>query len=159
MLRETDSLFLISILHQTATERERISPHFVLFLISILHQTATLNSIVSSAFELFLISILHQTATTRERWATKWRLFLISILHQTATCAVITTQHDALFLISILHQTATLPGCLGSGLCCSLSVFYIKPQHYTTPCSRMKVVPYQYSTSNRNWLRHHAQRH
>ena len=33
---------------------------------------------------------------------------------------------------------------------CSLSVFYIKPQLDVTKLSKEQVVPYQYSTSNRN---------
>ena len=35
--------------------------------------------------------------------------------------------------------------------CCSLSVFYIKPQHRRLSSVSNRVVPYQYSTSNRNY--------
>ena len=55
-----------------------------------------------------------------------------------------------LFLISILHQTATKELMHLLHTCCSLSVFYIKPQQLGSPCRRGRVVPYQYSTSNRN---------
>ena len=34
---------------------------------------------------------------------------------------------------------------------CSLSVFYIKPQHGRARPENIPVVPYQYSTSNRNY--------
>ena len=59
-------LFLISILHQTATERQVDVGTRELFLISILHQTATIKNIHDERIKLFLISILHQTATIQE---------------------------------------------------------------------------------------------
>ena len=34
---------------------------------------------------------------------------------------------------------------------CSLSIFYIKPQLFHCFCEIITVVPYQYSTSNRNY--------
>ena len=78
------------------------------------------------------------------------KLFLISILHQTATLALMTLPMYMLFLISILHQTATVLISLSSCWCCSLSVFYIKPQRLHRVTGNVAVVPYQYSTSNRN---------
>ena len=102
-------------------------------------------------------------------------LFLISILHQTATGVTMIREDGKLFLISILHQTATVVRLWLHCLSCSLSVFYIKPQQkrcnnnessgcslsvfYIKPQQRWRhfqilwVVPYQYSTSNRNkWV-------
>ena len=99
-------------------------------------------------------------------------LFLISILHQTATMnlAQIEIESCSLSVFYIKPQLVEGNGdgedrcslsvfyikpqlnkntysCIKS---CSLSVFYIKPQH--ARCSRkdQTVVPYQYSTSNRN---------
>ncbi len=39
-----------------------------------------------------------------------------------------------------------------NNICCSLSVFYIKPQLQGSRIWSFFVVPYQYSTSNRNRL-------
>ena len=78
-------------------------------------------------------------------------LFLISILHQTATPAPLNKAEARLFLISILHQTATGLSRSASLRSCSLSVFYIKPQQLFIVVFSLMVVPYQYSTSNRNW--------
>ena len=78
------------------------------------------------------------------------QLFLISILHQTATKIRAALRKHKLFLISILHQTATEPRPHSLYYRCSLSVFYIKPQHFLAHFLHRQVVPYQYSTSNRN---------
>ena len=56
-------LFLINILHQTATVTQSAVFSPMLFLINILHQTATYNVSIVDYIELFLINILHQTAT------------------------------------------------------------------------------------------------
>ena len=61
-------LFLISILHQTTTQHNRIYAEPALFLISILHQTTTPRSIIRIVAQLFLISILHQTTTSDMRF-------------------------------------------------------------------------------------------
>ena len=58
-----------------------------------------------------------------------------------------------LFLINILHQTATRTGIALAGFSCSLSIFYIKPQLWFSVHVLREVVPYQYSTSNRNLVR------
>ena len=57
----------------------------------------------------------------------------------------------ALFLINILHQTATSRWFFSATRSCSLSIFYIKPQHPGSSALNLIVVPYQYSTSNRNY--------
>ena len=59
-----------------------------LFLINILHQTATKGYDSWSSSQLFLINILHQTATDRIIISYSGSLFLINILHQTATYAL-----------------------------------------------------------------------
>ena len=59
---------------------------------------------------------------------------------------------SSLFLISILHQTATELLKITASPGCSLSVFYIKPQLLLLRSQFREVVPYQYSTSNRNLL-------
>ena len=100
--------------------------------------------------ELFLINILHQTATSPFFSSINSMLFLINILHQTATMLKLITRTRPLFLINILHQTATLTGLFVECHGCSLSIFYIKPQRVSCPCNSWLVVPYQYSTSNRN---------
>ena len=60
-------------------------------------------------------------------------------------------ERNKLFLISILHQTATSTTQPFTIQCCSLSVFYIKPQLQLAFLVICFVVPYQYSTSNRNY--------
>ena len=100
----------------------------LLFLINILHQTATLAcrklSLLSCSLSIFYIkpqlwmmSFMAQTL-----------LFLINILHQTATNWRILFIVSVLFLINILHQTATIPTTHFPSRGCSLSIFYIKPQ-------------------------------
>ena len=61
-------LFLISILHQTTTDKTGSEPDKPLFLISILHQTTTNASCSLRLSSLFLISILHQTTTSDMRF-------------------------------------------------------------------------------------------
>ena len=116
------------------------------------YSTSNRNSYRSkcNTLALFLISILHQTATSRDGACSERGLFLISILHQTATHNFIIAPQAELFLISILHQTATMVLLMLHVICCSLSVFYIKPQRAPCSCVLPVVVPYQYSTSNRN---------
>ncbi len=73
--------------YSTSNRNQQIqpAPDCQLFLISILHQTATKKELENKGLKLFLISILHQTATcTPAEFHQVW-LFLISILHQTAT--------------------------------------------------------------------------
>ena len=82
-------LFLIPILHQTTTQKQKLLSHFKLFLIPILHQTTTLCSLRIPAAVLFLIPILHQTTTSLNFRPTDLMLFLIPILHQTTTWATI----------------------------------------------------------------------
>ena len=77
-------------------------------------------------------------------------LFLINILHQTATSFLTAVSSKTLFLINILHQTATTNRRQKQPSSCSLSIFYIKPQLYSFRGLPPSVVPYQYSTSNRN---------
>ena len=78
-------LFLINILHQTATVAVCNVVYSQLFLINILHQTATLAcrklSLLSCSLSIFYI---------------KPQLWMMSFMAQTL-----------LFLINILHQTAT----------------------------------------------------
>ena len=97
--------------YQYSTSNRNRSPRYasklLLFLISILHQTATTTLSTLTVPVLFLISILHQTATISRSSFTWTKLFLISILHQTATSSCTTSCPHMLFLISILHQTAT----------------------------------------------------
>ena len=69
------ALFLIPILHQTTTEKQRKAAEAELFLIPILHQTTTGDAWVSGDARLFLIPILHQTTTSR--------MAVIHILHVT----------------------------------------------------------------------------
>ena len=106
--------------------------------------------------ELFLINILHQTATSQSPTNLPKGLFLINILHQTATNADPNTEDKELFLINILHQTATEVNQRVVKLGCSLSIFYIKPQRCFHLLGIRSVVPYQYSTSNRNRSRRFA---
>ena len=99
-------LYLIEILHQTTTMRDRLYRTTELYLIEILHQTTTASSMCASAFLLYLIEILHQTTTIRRFSDLADRLYLIEILHQTTTVWI---------------KTKTNNGCI-------LSKFYIKPQ-------------------------------
>ena len=142
-------LFLISILHQTATIYRSLFKPSLLFLISILHQTATVgvgtNVLSGCSLSVFYIKPQHPATSfvdatvvpyqysTSNRNASSGiekyqQLFLISILHQTATFDADGRIVSVLFLISILHQTATFLAPKPPVISCSLSVFYIKPQ-------------------------------
>ena len=123
-----------------------------MYLLIILHQTATLNLLIIIYLRLYLLIILHQTATSGLKTRpTSW-LYLLIILHQTATCRspvrcvagciflssyikpqllpvwllvvlVVSSYHPTsnsnqrvllmktseLYLLIILHQTATAP--------------------------------------------------
>ena len=61
-----------------------------------------------------------------------------------------TLEHSPLYLIEILHQTTTLSEASEFLLCCILSKFYIKPQHFYASCCAFVVVSYRNSTSNHN---------
>ena len=187
-------LFLINILHQTATSRSFLFRAAKLFLISILHQTATATLACRPSpccsLSVFYIKPQHNVPSVRtrlgcslsvfyikpqrgarqpddplrcslsvfyikpqrrrRRLSSASRLFLISILHQTATYTILFSGVFSLFLISILHQTATRKFSKTTSTGCSLSIFYIKPQREVIATFPSTVVPYQYSTSNRN---------
>ena len=57
-------------------------------------------------------------------------LYLIEILHQTTTVIFLVICLVLLYLIEILHQTTTKVQRIYKTLCCILSKFYIKPQHF-----------------------------
>ena len=103
----SDKLFLIPILHQTTTFRQKIATGDKLFLIPILHQTTTISLSENSVLPLFLIPILHQTTTSILNTFAYFQLFLIPILHQTTTYCLGILDRGELFLIPILHQTTT----------------------------------------------------
>ena len=79
---------------------------------------------------MYLIEILHQTTTAGIAIFNALTLYLIEILHQTTTPWRIELKTPELYLIEILHQTTTPSQSPGLQLCCILSKFYIKPQHY-----------------------------
>ena len=142
-------LFLINILHQTATETSRVKRCFScslsIFYIKpqpgkagdrryrvVPYQYSTSNRNDMAAFPKLPKVVPYQYSTSnRNLNSLSWNpmpLFLISILHQTATTRLSKYSAFGLFLISILHQTATSMNSHNRFSCCSLSVFYIKPQ-------------------------------
>ena len=90
----------------------------VLYIIIILHQTATSVYIAPAAYWLYIIIILHQTATIEAFEKAKCRLYIIIILHQTATSTNISIIIFKLYIIIILHQTATGSKDKATALCC-----------------------------------------
>ena len=120
------------------------------------------------------ILILHQTTTSGSYSAGLTWLSYILILHQTTTCARGLCYLPWLSYILILHQTTTLSALGMIAVSCLISLFYIKPQQYTTKslcgtgclislfyikpqpvisCYRLDhVVLYPYSTSNHNFI-------
>ncbi len=79
-----------------------------LYIIIILHQTATALMVSTSGAMLYIIIILHQTATVYGMLLKYSLLYIIIILHQTATPACDASVVAMLYIIIILHQTATL---------------------------------------------------
>ena len=164
-------LFLINILHQTATwqtlTNEMSSCSLSIFYIKpqlfsllallspvIPYQYSTSNRnrswFLSVLEKLFLINILHQTATLTLNVSLILKLFLINILHQTATRNDV-SQHTWCCSLSIFYiKPQPVRRILQENECCSLSIFYIKPQRRSSCSFNGFVVPYQYSTSNRN---------
>ena len=100
-------LYIIIILHQTATRSISKCRAVLLYIIIILHQTATANSHRSAAYGLYIIIILHQTATIGMPRQSALGLYIIIILHQTATPISRERPSRQLYIIIILHQTAT----------------------------------------------------
>ena len=75
----------------------------VLFLINILHQTATVRRAGINTELLFLINILHQTATSICHKKSNCRQYSTSNRNYLLLVQLV----NVLFLINILHQTAT----------------------------------------------------
>ena len=99
---------------------------------------------------LFLINILHQTATglRRGRGSSCCSLSIFYIKPQPVAGYNTLSASCSLSIFYIKPQRGGLSGSQGGG--CSLSIFYIKPQLRPARDARDVVVPYQYSTSNRN---------
>ena len=92
-----------------------------LYIIIILHQTATNLADVLDGSTLYIIIILHQTATVHPLTKKHRQLYIIIILHQTATICAISFSTPSLYIIIILHQTATV-WRLGGDLCSCISL-------------------------------------
>ena len=105
---------------------------------------------VNATMSLYLIEILHQTTTQSTVDRNSAALYLIEILHQTTTKTQKSASLALLYLIEILHQTTTCKRSHSRTVCCILSKFYIKPQHYFNPIYNDIVVSYRNSTSNHN---------
>ena len=99
---------------------------------------------------LFLISILHQTATnpicTQKFCGCSLSVFYIKPQPALTSVRIASSCSLSVFYIKPQHITYLKQ----ITICCSLSVFYIKPQLRLIPVRNILVVPYQYSTSNRN---------
>ena len=123
-----EELYLIEILHQTTTFRDRLRDHIRLYLIEILHQTTTLLRLVMIREELYLIEILHQTTTV-----------------------VISSRIIRGCILSKFYIKPQLsPHCISEWPGCILSKFYIKPQLAGVSPNAVFVVSYRNSTSNHN---------
>ena len=104
-----ESLFLISILHQTTTLESSLPPatlrcFLFQFYIKPQRQVASICILKDRCF-LFQFYIKPQLGNAQV-YGNAW-LFLISILHQTTTPREYSRAEAWLFLISILHQTTT----------------------------------------------------
>ena len=168
---ESLTLFLISILHQTATV-----PQLMLLLkccsLSVFYikpQRKQIADITSQSCSLSVFYIKPQRGRKPVATPSGCSLSVFYIKPQLrvwrAVCKTVVpyqystsnrnlreteTAKTKLFLISILHQTATYSPSFALRSGCSLSVFYIKPQLTPVSARAISVVPYQYSTSNRN---------
>ena len=103
-------------------------------------------------YRLYLISFLHQTSTISYSCPIAFLLYLISFLHQTSTVHLLQAIIPVLYLISFLHQTSTKEYRFRCSCSCILSVSYIKPQPLLVAHYSVKVVSYQFPTSNLNSL-------
>ena len=121
------SLFLINILHQTATSRVSWKKALMLFLINILHQTATFRApsppVISCSLSIFYIKPQPGKAGDR-----RYR-----------RCS-----------LSIFYIKPQLPGWSTDTQLIPYQYSTSNRNHNTYFFKTPKVVPYQYSTSNRN---------
>ena len=164
-------LYIIFILHQTATTFQILKNEGGLYIIFILHQTATTSShdanrrccISSSSYikpqranvSYFVGKVVYHLHPTSNRNSRSWTISRVSVvyhLHPTSNRNenVITTFVKRLYIIFILHQTATGSPPLSPSARCISSSSYIKPQPRHQAGTRSEVVYHLHPTSNRN---------
>ena len=106
-ISQHEELYIIIILHQTATKFYLSLLSYSLYIIIILHQTATKHLIILDLHLLYIIIILHQTATQQCQQRHKEDV----VYHYNPTSNRNGPQAfdfvNELYIIIILHQTAT----------------------------------------------------
>ena len=85
----------------------------------------------------------------------EFEIFLSQKGNVNNSCNYAAFQYCRLYLIEILHQTTTHCKCIQFTLCCILSKFYIKPQHYPmlfVDMSRCILSKFYIKPQRRRWL-------
>ena len=171
VLVSSKRLYIIFILHQTATWYCKSTHNIWLYIIFILHQTATqacfksmaLSCISSSSYikpqhivdkANFLLVVYHLHPTSNRNGALKIYSFdeVVYHLHPTSNRNKYPSGYsfETLYIIFILHQTATYRTLWWYFRSCISSSSYIKPQPNQSYSNHFIVVYHLHPTSNRN---------
>ena len=144
------------VLHSSSTSNHNCQFSHNAELMVVLYSSSTSNHNRMRCNLSYVLVVLYSSSTSNHNKCPplqlQARLYFIHLLHQTTTHIVILTNRICctLFIFYIKPQPSRQDGQEPRG--CTLFIFYIKPQRRRSSFISITVVLYSSSTSNHNWI-------